>query len=78
MVFQQNEMGWNPVELELELDAAAAALDALEKDFYIETFTENGFFVTVETMKTGSGITRTISKTPVLQPIEELLNRENL
>jgi len=29
-------------------------------------------------MKTGSGITRTISKTPVLQPIEELLNRENL
>lgn len=72
------EMGWNPVELELELDAAAAALDALEKDFNIESYTENGFFVTVETMKTGNGITRTISKTPVLQPIEELLNRENL
>jgi hypothetical protein len=72
------ELGWNPVELEAELDAAAAALDALERDFFIETYTENGNFVTVETMKTGNGITRTTTKTPVLQPIEELLKRENL
>jgi transposase-like protein len=72
------ELGWNPVELEAELDAAAAALDALDRDFYIETYTESGYFVTVETMKTGNGITRTISKTPVLQPIEELLKPENL
>lgn len=70
------ELGWNPVELEAELDAAAAALDALDRDFYLESYTENGFFVVVETKRTGNGIT--ISKKPVLQPIEELLNRENL
>lgn len=72
------ELGWNPVELELELDAAAAALDALEKDFNIESYTENGYFVTVEARRTGNGVTRTITKTPILQPIEELLKPENL
>jgi hypothetical protein len=72
------ELGWNPVELEAELDAAAAALDALDRDFFIETYTENGNFVTVEARRTGNGVTRTITKTPVLQPIEELLKRENL
>jgi hypothetical protein len=60
------------------MSAAEAALDALERDFYLESYTENGFFVVVETKRIGSGITRTITKTPILQPIEELLNRENL
>lgn len=72
------ELGWNPVELEAELDAAAAALDALDRDFYIETYTESGYFVTVEASRSGNGITRTITKTPVLQPIEDLLKPENL
>ena len=72
------ELGWNPAEVEADMSAAEAALDALERDFYIETYTENGNFVTVEARRTGNGITRTITKTPVLQPIEELLKPENL
>lgn len=72
------ELGWNPAEVEADMSAAEAALDALERDFNIETYTENGFFVVVETKRTGNGVTRTISKTPVLQPIEELLKPENL
>lgn len=72
------ELGWNPAEVEADMSAAEAALDALERDFNIETYTENGFFVVVETKRTGNGVTRTISKTPVLQPIEDLLKRENL
>ena len=72
------EMGWNPAAVEADMNAAEAALDALEKDFYLESYTENGFFVVVETKRTGNGITRTITKTPVLQPIEDLLKPENL
>lgn len=72
------EMGWNPVELEKELDAATAALDALERDFNIASYTENGFFVVVESKRIGDSITKTITKTPILPPIEDLLKRENL
>lgn len=72
------ELGWNPAEVEADMSAAEAALDALERDFYLESYTENGFFVVVETKRTGNGITRTTTKTPVLQPIEELLKPENL
>lgn len=72
------ELGWNPAEVEADLSAAEAALDALERDFSLESYTENGFFVVVESKRTCSGISRTITKTPILPPIEDLLKPENL
>lgn len=72
------QMGWNYEEVEADFDRMSATLNALEKDFYIETFTEGGYLFVVETKKTGNRITRSVTKTPELVPIEELLNRENL
>ena len=72
------QMGWNYEEVEADFDRMAATLNALEKDYNMETFTEGGYLFVVETKKTGNRITRSVTKTPELVPIEDLLKPENL
>ncbi len=72
------QMGCNFEEVEADFERMAADLDQLGKDYDMQTFTEGGYLFVVETKKTGNRITRSVTKTPELVPIEDLLKPENL
>lgn len=70
--------GWNHAEIEADFARLSEELNILETDHRLETFSENGYLFVVETKKTGNRITRSVTKTPELVPIEELMRQENL
>lgn len=72
------QMGWNYQEVEADFDRMAADLDQIGKDYDMQTYTEGDYRYIVETIRTANGIKRTVTKTPDLVPIEELMRPDNL
>lgn len=71
-------MGWNYEEVEADFDRMYAELDAISADYKLESYSKDGYHYVVETQRTGDGITRTTTKSPVLQAVEELLTKDYL